>query len=199
MALGVGFGFVSRAESDADRYLESAVVQLHDDGLGSAHPALHVHEGGGGRAARWGQVAGRLTVSAFRQVLVHVLGKVAQQSQPLAQIRRHRVDAVAARLLARVLEIQSTATHTKTRPLRSRSRDPIFWEEFLIFLKKIPATDGVGVLPPITGEADPRAVVEEDTDGSIRQLEAKSVLVRVIDPLGDEERVGGHGGRIGRR
>ena len=74
-----------------------------------------------------------------------------------------------------------------------------FFGRNLTLKKKIPATDGVGVLPPITGEADPRAVVEEDTDGSIRQLEAKSVLVRVIDPLGDEERVGGHGGRIGRR
>ncbi len=54
-------------------------------------------------------------------------------------------------------------------------------------------------LAAVSGEADARAVVEEDADGPVRQLEAEAVLVGVVDPLGDEERLDGHRRRIGRR
>jgi len=51
----------------------------------------------------------RLTIAPFRQILVHVLGEVAQQRQPLRQERRQRTDDVAARLAVGVLEVQPAA------------------------------------------------------------------------------------------
>jgi len=62
-------------------YLKRVIVQLHNNGLGRAHPALHVNERR--RAPRRGcrllllVVIGLTTVSTFRQIFVHVLGKVA--------------------------------------------------------------------------------------------------------------------------
>ena len=44
-------------------------------------------------------------------------------------------------------------------------------------------TDAV---PSITGEADAGAVVEQHSDGAVRQLETEAVLVGVINPLGNE-------------
>ena len=42
--------------------------------------------------------------------------------------------------------------------------------------------------PSVCGVADARVVIEENTDRSVGELEAESVLVAVVDPLGDEER-----------
>lgn len=42
--------------------------------------------------------------------------------------------------------------------------------------------------PSIMSVADLRVVVEENTNRSVGELEAQPVLVRIIDPLGDEER-----------
>lgn len=39
------------------------------------------------------------------------------------------------------------------------------------------------------GVANPTAVVEQNADVSIRQLKAESVLVWIVDPLGDENRL----------
>ena len=52
----------------------------------------------------------RLTIASFRQILVHVLGEVAQQSQPLGEERRERADNVTARLAVGVLEVQSAVS-----------------------------------------------------------------------------------------
>lgn len=42
--------------------------------------------------------------------------------------------------------------------------------------------------PSIVSVTDLRVVIEENTDRLIGQLEAQPVLIRVIDPLGDEKR-----------
>lgn len=45
-----------------------------------------------------------------------------------------------------------------------------------------------GVSPSIVSVTDLRVVIEENADRLVGQLEAQPVLVRVIDPLGDEKR-----------
>jgi hypothetical protein len=55
-------------------------------------------------------------------------------------------------------------------------------------------------LPLVARATNPGVVVEQDTNRLVRQLEPKSVLVAVIDPLGDEQRLrSGSRGRIAAR
>lgn len=97
-------------------HLKSVVVELHDDGLWSAHPALHVHETGGrliGRARPGGgrrRRRARLAVASFRQVLVHVLGEIAEEREPFREVAGQCRRAVAARLAGRVLEVQAAVS-----------------------------------------------------------------------------------------
>ncbi len=96
-------------------YLERVVVQLHNDGLGRAHPTLHVDKGPTsvyGRRRRCRRRRGLflllLAVASFRQILIHILGEIAKESQPLHQIRWKSVQTVATRLSGGVLEVQAT-------------------------------------------------------------------------------------------
>ena len=44
-------------------------------------------------------------------------------------------------------------------------------------------------VPLVSRASNPRVVIEQHTDRPVRQLEPKSVLVAVIDPFGDEQRL----------
>ena len=56
----------------------------------------------------------------------------------------------------------------------------------------------VGKLPSISRVADAGAVVEENAHRTVRQLEPKAVLVGIVDPFGNEQRVALHCSGIAR-
>ena len=167
-----------------EQYLECIIVQLHDDCLGRAHPALHVD--------KWSTspVHGRrfvllLAVASFGQILVHVLGEIAKESQPFHQVGWKSVEAVAARFTGRVLEVQAAVSHTIGRLLNECQSNFMCW-------------GGTTNLLPVVGVAYPRAVIEEDAHSSVRQLETEAIFVRIVDPFGNEERITRHRARVRR-
>ena len=79
---------------DHSCYLYCTVGQVHDDGLGGSDPALDLRDGQVGvTAAPLVEELGPLTpgpaLAALSEVLVHVLGEVAQQRELLVKGGRH--------------------------------------------------------------------------------------------------------------
>lgn len=87
-------------------YLQSAVVEVHDDSASGAEPLLHEDGGGPGLAHQH--------VAAVDQVLVHVLREVHQQRRLLLVLLGRVLQAPAEHAVTQVVVLDRPASKNGT-------------------------------------------------------------------------------------